>query len=145
MRFSAILRAAAVLTAMGCRLAAFAGEPIHGAGATFPAPVYAAWAAKYAQSSGIKVTYDALGSGAGTDLPGAQCWPITGASFILIGTSAASSVKTRAALQFFYWSLHQGEPLERTLDYVPVPGAVVAQLPLLWETLRDSSGKPLWP
>ncbi|HEY0339419.1 MAG TPA: substrate-binding domain-containing protein, partial [Steroidobacteraceae bacterium] len=40
---------------------------IHGAGATFPAPLYAAWAADYAKSSGVRVTYDAIGSGAGLE------------------------------------------------------------------------------
>jgi phosphate transport system substrate-binding protein len=44
-----------------------AGEQIHGAGATFPAPVYAAWAAAYQQLHGLQVTYDAVGSGEGIE------------------------------------------------------------------------------
>lgn len=43
-----------------------AAEPtVTGAGATFPAPVYASWAAQYKRESGIDVVYEAVGSGAG--------------------------------------------------------------------------------
>jgi phosphate transport system substrate-binding protein len=38
---------------------------VHGIGATFPAPVYAAWAEEYRRETGVTVRYDALGSGAG--------------------------------------------------------------------------------
>src|ERR1700760_631624 len=41
---------------------------IHGAGATFPEPVYNAWAAAYQQTpGGVQVSYDAVGSGAGIE------------------------------------------------------------------------------
>ena len=38
---------------------------INGAGATFPYPVYSAWAYKYYQETGIKVNYQSIGSGGG--------------------------------------------------------------------------------
>src|SRR5690242_11229826 len=38
---------------------------IAGAGATFPAPLYAAWAEKYKASSGTALNYQAIGSGGG--------------------------------------------------------------------------------
>jgi phosphate transport system substrate-binding protein len=44
--------------------AAFAAD-ISGAGATFPAPIYARWAADYQRASGDRVNYQAVGSGAG--------------------------------------------------------------------------------
>ncbi len=80
-----------------------------------------------------------------TDLPGAASWPITGASFILVGKTAQRGDNTRATLRFFHWALLQGEPMERRLDYVAIPQAVVEQLPALWETIRDAGGKPVWP
>jgi phosphate transport system substrate-binding protein len=40
-------------------------ESITGAGATFPYPVYAKWATKYNQNTGLKLTYQAIGSGGG--------------------------------------------------------------------------------
>ena len=45
-----------------------AAEPLHGAGATFPAPVYEAWAKAYLQASGVAVRYDPIGSGLGIEL-----------------------------------------------------------------------------
>jgi len=45
-----------------------AAEPVHGAGATFPAPVYDAWAEAYTHATGQPVRYDAIGSGLGVEL-----------------------------------------------------------------------------
>ncbi len=43
----------------------FAGELINGAGATFPYPVYSAWAFNYQKETGIKLNYQSIGSGGG--------------------------------------------------------------------------------
>jgi phosphate transport system substrate-binding protein len=40
-------------------------QEITGAGATFPAPVYAKWAADYNKATGAKINYQSVGSGAG--------------------------------------------------------------------------------
>jgi phosphate transport system substrate-binding protein len=45
--------------------AAKAGGTINGAGATFPAPVYQEWAARFKETSGTTVNYQAIGSGGG--------------------------------------------------------------------------------
>jgi phosphate transport system substrate-binding protein len=42
-----------------------AAQEITGAGATFPAPVYAKWASEYNKATGVKVNYQSVGSGAG--------------------------------------------------------------------------------
>ncbi len=42
-----------------------AGETINGAGATFPYPVYAAWAYQYYKETGVKLNYQSIGSGGG--------------------------------------------------------------------------------
>jgi len=44
---------------------AFADEMLNGAGATFPYPVYSAWANEYNKISGIKLNYQSIGSGGG--------------------------------------------------------------------------------
>jgi phosphate transport system substrate-binding protein len=44
---------------------AFAGPAINGAGATFPAPIYQRWFQDYSASSGDRVNYQSVGSGAG--------------------------------------------------------------------------------
>jgi phosphate transport system substrate-binding protein len=45
--------------------AALAGTNLNGAGATFPAPLYQRWFNDYAQTSGNRVNYQSVGSGAG--------------------------------------------------------------------------------
>ena len=40
-------------------------KEISGAGATFPYPVYAKWAEKYANTTGVKMNYQSIGSGGG--------------------------------------------------------------------------------
>ncbi len=56
--------------AAGLVAAAFACAPafaqdVTGAGATFPAPLYAKWAGDYNKSTGVKINYQSVGSGAG--------------------------------------------------------------------------------
>lgn len=43
----------------------FAAETINGAGATFPYPVYSAWAWEYNKVTGVKLNYQSIGSGGG--------------------------------------------------------------------------------
>lgn len=40
-------------------------QTVNGAGATFPAPLYAKWAEAYNKETGIRVNYQSIGSGAG--------------------------------------------------------------------------------
>jgi phosphate transport system substrate-binding protein len=42
-----------------------AAQDITGAGATFPAPLYAKWASDYNKATGVKINYQSVGSGAG--------------------------------------------------------------------------------
>jgi len=44
---------------------ALAGTTLNGAGATFPAPIYQRWFQDYARTSGNRVNYQSVGSGAG--------------------------------------------------------------------------------
>ena len=46
-------------------VAALAGPPLNGAGATFPAPIYQRWFQGYATETGNRVNYQSVGSGAG--------------------------------------------------------------------------------
>jgi phosphate transport system substrate-binding protein len=40
-------------------------QDVTGAGATFPAPLYAKWASDYNKATGVKINYQSVGSGAG--------------------------------------------------------------------------------
>lgn len=42
-----------------------AGAALQGAGATFPAPLYAQWSAAYNAATGVQINYQAIGSGGG--------------------------------------------------------------------------------
>ncbi len=55
------LTAAALLA--GASLAS--AQDVTGAGASFPAPLYAKWASEYNKASGVKINYQSVGSGAG--------------------------------------------------------------------------------
>ena len=46
-------------------VSAFAATDLTGAGGTFPAPVYAKWAAEYQKATGSKVNYQGIGSSGG--------------------------------------------------------------------------------
>jgi phosphate transport system substrate-binding protein len=57
------------LVVLGAAALSFGGvagaQEVTGAGASFPAPVYAKWAADYNKATGVKVNYQSVGSGAG--------------------------------------------------------------------------------
>lgn len=52
------------LTSMAFSLSALA-QDVTGAGASFPAPLYAKWASEYNKATGAKINYQSVGSGAG--------------------------------------------------------------------------------
>ena len=56
--------AAALVMGLGATSALAQGQ-ISGAGATFPAPVYAKWAEAYKAKTGVSLNYQAIGSGGG--------------------------------------------------------------------------------
>src|SRR5258706_8376306 len=62
---SALLRP--LMAAVGLSLAATSAlaEDVTGAGATFPAPLYAKWADAYNKATGARINYQSVGSGAG--------------------------------------------------------------------------------
>ena len=63
-KFLKVVMAAAVMTASFGSVA-MAADTISGAGATFPAPLYAKWAEGYKRTTGNQLNYQAIGSGGG--------------------------------------------------------------------------------
>jgi phosphate transport system substrate-binding protein len=50
-----------------------------------------------------------------------------------------------AALKFFDWGYANGGKMAEELDYVPMPGSVVAAIRRLWAAqIKDASGKPIY-
>ncbi len=54
-----------VLSIMVLSHGSYAAETLNGAGATFPYPVYSAWANEYNKITGMKLNYQSIGSGGG--------------------------------------------------------------------------------
>src|SRR3990172_268913 len=61
-----LLATLAIVSILALNLtAAYAEEMLNGAGATFPYPVYSAWANEYSKITGMKLNYQSIGSGGG--------------------------------------------------------------------------------
>jgi phosphate transport system substrate-binding protein len=79
-----------------------------------------------------------------TNQPGAQSWPLTGATFILMHKVQERPADAVAALKFFDWAYKNGDKMAEELDYVPMPPSVKAQIGRLWASeIKDASGKTL--
>jgi len=79
-----------------------------------------------------------------TNQPGAQSWPITGASFILMYRQVKDAAAAGEALKFFGWAYANGAPMAQELDYVPLPATLVKQVEQTWRTAIMAGGKPVW-
>lgn len=78
-----------------------------------------------------------------TNQPGAQSWPITGATFILMHKVQDKPADAIAALKFFDWAYKNGDKTADDLDYVPMPAVVKTQIVKSWSEIKDGSGKVL--
>ena len=66
-----------------------------------------------------------------TNPAGEQAYPIAATVFVLVSRTAPRA-RTRAALDFFRWSLRKGSGTATTLGYVPLPPALVQQVEAYW-------------
>jgi phosphate transport system substrate-binding protein len=77
--------------------------------------------------------------------PGAQSWPMTAATFILIHKQPKDGPAAAEALKFFAWAYAKGSKMAEELDFVPMPAAVVNAIQGVWaKEIKDASGKPLF-
>jgi len=77
--------------------------------------------------------------------PGAESWPMTAATFILVPKQPTDPAATAEALKFFAWAYANGDKMAEELDYVPMPKKIVAEIEKAWATdIKDSGGKPLY-
>jgi phosphate transport system substrate-binding protein len=80
-----------------------------------------------------------------SDQPGAESWPMTAATFILIHKQPKDAGAAGEALKFFAWAYEKGDRMAEELDYIPMPDKVVADVKKSWAEIKDGSGKPLYP
>ena len=59
---------------------------------------------------------------------GADSWPVSTASFILMYKEPANKVESAEVLKFFDWAFKNGKQLAVDLDYVPLPDSVTADI-----------------
>jgi phosphate transport system substrate-binding protein len=77
--------------------------------------------------------------------PGAESWPMTAATFILIHKQPGDPAAASEALKFFAWAYAKGDKMAEELDYVPMPKAVVDEIQKMWASqVKDAGGKPLY-
>jgi phosphate transport system substrate-binding protein len=80
-----------------------------------------------------------------TNEAGANSWPISGATFILIHKQPQDPAAASEALKFFAWAYAKGGKMAEDLDYVPLPAKVVAAVQKVWASdIKDTSGKPIY-
>lgn len=78
------------------------------------------------------------------DQPGAEAWPITGATFILVKTRQEDAAKGREVLAFFDWAYKNGDAAAQQLDYLPMPAAVKDMVRKSWSKVVGPDGKPVY-
>ena len=76
---------------------------------------------------------------------GAESWPMTAATFILIPKKPDDGAAVAEALKFFAWAYVKGDKMAEELDYVPMPKKIVAEIEKVWANeIKDANGKPLF-
>ena len=63
-----------------------------------------------------------------TNAPGANAYPITASTFILLPKQPKDNGRSDAAIAFFKYALEKGQAQASKLDYVPLPDTVVKQI-----------------
>ena len=102
----------------------------------FVAPEEKAFKAAAAGAEWSKSFYQIL-----TNQPGADSWPITGATFILMHKVQDKPAQAAATLKFFQWAYEGGDKTASDLDYVPMPAVVKTQIEKTWGEIKDGAGK----
>ncbi|MDQ7246522.1 phosphate ABC transporter substrate-binding protein PstS [Dongia sedimenti] len=78
-----------------------------------------------------------------TNEPGAESWPISGATFILIHKQPKDPAAVAEALKFFDWAYKNGDDMANELAYVPLPDDLVTLVKKSWAEIT-ADGKPVY-
>lgn len=77
--------------------------------------------------------------------PGAESWPITQATFILIHKTADKPEQTKEVMNFFNWAWENGAESASELDYVPLPKEVSDAVRQAWASeVKAADGSAVW-
>ncbi|MDE2076563.1 MAG: phosphate ABC transporter substrate-binding protein PstS [Burkholderiales bacterium] len=78
-----------------------------------------------------------------TDQPGANSWPITGATFVVMHKVQDKPEQAKGVLKFFDWSYTHGDKMASELDYVPMPESVKTVIRKQWGEMKSADGKAI--
>ena len=79
-----------------------------------------------------------------TDQPGADSWPISASTFILMPTEVKDAEAAGEALKFFAWAYKNGDAMAGELDYVPMPANVKELVMSKWAAIKGADGKQVF-
>lgn len=80
-----------------------------------------------------------------SDVAGAESWPMTSASYILIRKVADNPEHSKELLDYFNWGLRVGDLAAVQGDFIPLPASVCNTVRAGWKGIVDSNGAPIWP
>ncbi|WP_425480236.1 phosphate ABC transporter substrate-binding protein PstS [Dyella monticola] len=69
-----------------------------------------------------------------TNAPGAQAWPITATSWVIMYKTPKNAANAKVTFDFFKYAYEHGQDAARALDYVPLPDALVQQIETYWSS-----------
>ncbi len=77
-----------------------------------------------------------------TDAKGKDAYPLASFTYLLVYKDQADPKKGEALLRFLWWAIHEGQATASSLDYAPLPKAVVAKVEKTLASLTVQ-GKPV--
>lgn len=72
-----------------------------------------------------------------TNQPGAESWPITAATFIMMYQKPDDKAASASALKFFDWAYAKGGDMAKELTFIPMPENVIGQVRAMWKTIEN--------
>ena len=69
-----------------------------------------------------------------THASGAQAWPITATTWVVMYKKPKNAEHTKVAFEFFKWALENGQKDAASLDYVALPDTLVKKIEAYWST-----------
>ncbi|WP_343214323.1 phosphate ABC transporter substrate-binding protein PstS [Dyella sp. ASV21] len=69
-----------------------------------------------------------------TNASGAQAWPITATTWVVMYKKPKNAEHTKVAFEFFKWALENGQKDAASLDYVALPDSLVKKIEAYWST-----------
>ncbi len=72
------------------------------------------------------------------DEPGANSWPITATTYILMYKQPSDPAASAEVLKFFKWAYANGDDMAKSLVYVPLPDNAVQAIQNSWKQIQGS-------